>query len=101
MTKEGNPLDRIEEALASQKVDPAMKHDFSSLRTQTPDLDPDETQVAFTAAVISSNVVLEGALGPGIGNILAMQMPYSAIPGLVENPEVINLQASREKALPA
>jgi len=89
-----DPLVAIEEALASAKVDPFMAHHFSFLRNEIPDLNPDEYTVPFLALVKSPDLELDGVLSR-IGDVFAMLTPYSSIPSIIENSEVISLEASR------
>ena len=83
----------IEKALGSPKVDPYMLAVFEQER-EAIDFDPKVKQVAFLARVRSTEVKLEGTLSI-VGTIYAMLTTYSVIPGIVENPDVFQLDASR------
>ena len=90
-----DPLAAIEEALASPKVDPFMAHQFALLRDR-PDFNAEEFKTAFLARVRKTDIEFEGRFVlSAIGNILAMQAPYSAMPGIVENKDVLSIEASR------
>ncbi len=92
-------LAAIESALASSKVDSHMSAQFAQLRAQ-PDFDPDKFNAAFLAKVKSADIQFDGPyVLSAIGTILAMLAPYSALPKIVANPDVINLEASRPAGL--
>jgi len=97
MENEKNLADQlavIEEALVSPKVDPYMVSEFRMLKTQLGF--NVESEVAFLAKVRTTNIEFEGPyIFCGIGDILAIRAPYSALPSIVENEDVISLQATK------
>lgn len=94
-----DPLVVIEKALQSPKVYAYLAAQFSVLRTQS-GFDPTEVKAAFLAQVSKENIELEGGLVLSrIGNILAMLAPYSVLPGIIENEDVVSLEASRPAAV--
>ncbi|OGM29037.1 hypothetical protein A2962_04570 [Candidatus Woesebacteria bacterium RIFCSPLOWO2_01_FULL_39_61] len=90
-------LDEIQAALSSSKVDSFMLLEFEGLRQTMPAADLPRIPVAFLAQVSKGCPLLSGELAR-IGNIVAVTTTYSSIPGLVADPNVINLEASRNVA---
>jgi hypothetical protein len=93
---EGEPVDilgNIEKALNSPKVDARMLHQFLFIRDRMTNFDPEKVKVPFLARVKGDETDLKWVMSR-IGPIFAMLPPYSEIPGIVENPDVISLEAS-------
>lgn len=91
-------LKKIRRALSSSKVDAYMLLEFEGLYDSMPENDLINMQVAFLAQVRQGVPMLKGEL-TRIGNIVAITTPYFEIPDLVNNPNVINLEASRSSFL--
>ncbi len=92
-------LAAIESALASSKVDPYIAHEFAQ-RKDDPDFNAGEFLVAMLARVSDPTFRIEGVrILSGIGNILAMQAPFTSFPDLVAEKKVIYLEASRPAGL--
>lgn len=92
---DGDLLAEIESALASSKVDPHIAHEFAQRKDQ-PDFNAGEFLVAMLARVSDSRFHIEGVrILSGIGNILAIQAPFTSFPDLVAEKKVIYLEASR------
>lgn len=92
---DGDLLAEIESALASSKVDPLIRHEFLQ-RKDDLDFNAGEFLVAMLARVSDPKIRIEGVrILSGIGNILAMQAPFTAFPELVADKRVLSLEASR------
>lgn len=87
-------LAKIEETLKSPKVDAYILHQFYYLRQENKDFNPEKSKVPFLARVANEEVRLDHVLSR-IGVIYGMLAPFSAMPEIVENPDIIYIEASR------
>lgn len=86
-------LKQISTALESEKVDPYMRHQFSSLKDRE-DFNPTVHRVGFLARVSSENTKVNYVLSK-IGTVFGIYAPWVSMPDFVNNSEVISMEASR------
>jgi len=94
MSDELNLKDRIDAVIHSSKVDPHIWFQYEHLLEENPLVDLSQAKFPVIAKMTGGNVQVDGVV-TRIGNIYAMRVPYSSLPELVKNNDVLYLEASR------
>lgn len=91
--REPDKKDEIELALESKKVDSRLRHEYSRAKRAV-GFDPTTETASFLSLVKNESVKIKNML-VRIGNVVDVLTPWSEVPKVVEDDDVIYLQASR------
>ena len=93
--------DKIRQAMSSKKfaeclVNSSLRHDFEGLLIRQPDVDLNTACVPLLVEATRSDKELPGKLG-SIQNFYTVVTPFSKLPEIVEDPEVLKIEYSTSR----